>query len=126
MWRFFRKFFLRYRPGVFRYWDGYNRRHADAMTLYVALLEREDYLPEEDLKQIDSGDIETRKRVIAIVSEVFDAKLFDGKQGLLEDEALNLLDSFYDYIEAVKKNIRFWPTSAPSMASGTGPMSLND
>lgn len=89
----------------FRYWDGRRLRSIDPVVAYRGLASVDDFDWDRDPVRIERGDDKALQRTIAATRSVFDVKPFssDG-DGLTEDESLELLISFVDYMAEQKKS----------------------
>lgn len=119
---------LRRRREIFRYFDGQAIRFADPLAIVRALDEHETYVEEKHFdeclrlaeKGASSGTKEERLRYHRAAAVCTDAvrKAFGilpyDQGGLQIGECLDLLASFIDYLDGVKKNTSPSLTSSPS------------
>jgi hypothetical protein len=128
---------LRRRREIFRYFDGQAIRFADPLAIVRALDEHETYLEEKHFdeclrlaeKGASSGTKEERLRYhraaavcVDAVRKAFGILPYD-QGGLQIGECLDLLASFIDYLDGVKKNTSPSLTSSPTSEDATSPVS---
>lgn len=101
---------------IFRYWDGQAMRSADPITLWRAIKAHPQFNLERDPLMHDAGDDESTVICLNATRDIFGVKPVE-EGGLTETETIDLLGSYFDWINAVKKNISTSPTLPESMAS---------
>lgn len=123
------------RRAIFRFWDGTRWRAIDPMVAYRGLDAHAEFSWEEHPLLIEAaldGQLATDPGVTrvawealgitaAAVRDVFAIPVFDGRRGLTEEELLNLLCDFSEYVRGVKKNIS--PPPISRQPTGPGPSS---
>jgi len=110
---FFRLLFFRlsqaFRPRsssrIFAYFDGQRWRSIDPIHVIYSLENHPEFVAEKHLKQANEGDRQAIEIIAVAVCDVFDVKPYENGSGLTIAERKSLLDTFYLYCEAVKKNI---------------------
>jgi hypothetical protein len=104
---------------IFRYFDGVRRRGIDPIAAYRALASDPDFRYDLHVQGCLEGDLESIQITLAAVRRTFDVRPWNEatERGLTEEETLELLPQFYDYMESLKKNTAPWPSSSPSTAS---------
>ncbi len=110
---------------IFFYYDGSEKlRSADPMRLHRKFMDvRPDILTDFKVSQSEHSDArKCHERMIKTIHGVFDTKPYD-EGGLTDGEAEDLLWSFIDYCNAVKKNPQDSPTSVAATSSDTPPSS---
>lgn len=107
------------RRGLFLYSDGHRTRAIDPIEAIMALEADPEFRFDLHPKRADEGDQEAVQIIARAVRSVFRVPEFSepGKPGLTVVECYRLLQAFAIYAEALKKNIRVSPTSAPSTES---------
>lgn len=108
---------------LFRYWNGSRFVHEDPFVLMRRLLTKEDFDVDTELKRLEIPDpkkvIETLQHIANAVRKIFEIPDFpDG--GLSELECVNLLKTFVDWADQLKKNgvtKQISPTSSPVVVS---------
>lgn len=102
---------------LFRFWDGSRFISSDPFVLLRRLTNTEKFDMESDLKmlQIPDPKIVTQKigYIADGVREIFDLKNFESG-GLSELECVQLLLTFSDFLDTVKKNGVLNPNSSPA------------
>ncbi|MGD9644320.1 MAG: hypothetical protein AB7U73_01320 [Pirellulales bacterium] len=95
------------RRAVFYYFDGTTKRVADPIATLRALQASEANL-ERDPKAADEGDMDAIARLVSATRSAFGVSPYeerDGhKSGLTDGECLALLNSYSNYLDALKKN----------------------
>ena len=92
---------------LFRYWDGVRFVRADPFVLMRRLLTSGEFDPDSDLKKLELPDpklvVKTLENISSAVRNIFDIPQFqDG--GLSELECVNLLKTFIEWADQLKKN----------------------
>lgn len=111
---------------IFRYWDGVRRRAIDPIAACRALFAHPTYNPETHPALVDLGDDNAREIMLQAGRDVFGVQPFTLEHGgLTEDETLNLMVAFAEYMAGLKKSTNLTLTSPeptglpPSVASPT-------
>ena len=101
------------------YWDGTQNRYGDPHTIYKTIANWPDLNLERDLAAIDADDWEAADRLLAATRAAFGVKPWDDKTltGLTHAETLGLFSLLCRYLNGVKKNTNFGPTSPQTGAS---------
>lgn len=102
-------------------------RRIDPMVAWERLIEHPEFVEERHLPAAARGEPEAIRVVCSAVRSAFDLQeLTDGQDGLTRMECSNLLADYYDYLDALKKNID--PpamTSSPTDSASSGESSMN-
>jgi len=92
---------------LFRYWDGSRHVSADPFVLLRRMLNTTKFDADADVKALALPDPAIVAKKIGFIAEgireIFDLKPFE-KGGLSELECVNLLMTFSDFLNSVKKN----------------------
>lgn len=103
---FFRRVLNQHRL-LFRYWDGRRFVSADPFVLLRKLVNTNKFDPDADLKKLKYPDPKIVTEKIGFVAEgvreIFELRSFEAG-GLTELECVQLLMTFSEYLETVKKN----------------------
>lgn len=103
---------------IFTFWDGNRLRRIDPMVVWEKLVEHPTFVEERHVTAALRGEPEAVRIVVATVCDVFGVREWsEGRGGLLRNECFDLLSSFYDYLDALKKNTVEHATSLPPMDS---------
>lgn len=103
---------------IFKYWDGAKDRAADPISIARAIDTHPTLDLDKHVKLAMAGDNESHQIIVTAVREVFGVSQWtESTPGLTERECFDLLDSFAEYIEGLKKNSNPFPTDAPPMES---------
>lgn len=100
--RFFRR--PRSSTRIFAYFDGQRWRSIDPIQVVQSLEVHPKYIPEKHLDAANNGDLSALEIIADAVCDVFGVKAYDDGEGLTVAERKGLLDAFYLYCHAVKKN----------------------
>jgi hypothetical protein len=118
---------------IFSYWDGQKQRRADPLKIARALDGHKTLNLQRDLPLLDAGDPEATGNVVNSVLEVFGCQAWsESTPGLTMTEALDLLNSFCEYGEELKKKRNPSQTFTPPMdresstQSDSGTQSMSD
>jgi hypothetical protein len=96
---------------LFRFWDGEKSRAADPLSLLRNLDLHQTFNLENSIPLIAKGDSKTIGEAILAIREVFGVKAWSESQpGLTEGETVDLLFSFLEFNQVLKKNIVPTPT----------------
>ncbi len=104
---------------VFRYFDGQNVAGADPMRIHRRLTAALDGDPQLWLTQYRSDDAQVRsdavERLVPGVLFAFELPGFDRLtcEGMMEEDVLNLLRTFMEWMDTQKKTAVSLPTSSP-------------
>lgn len=129
MWRFLSYLWMvsfgRKERGIFRFWDGRRWRTADPIPTWRALADDPEFLAETHLTLVDGGDLESVGIVGRAVRRAFGVPEFN-QGGLTERQCVDLLESYYSFIDSLKKkqdtlSTSPSPTVPPSSAESTTP-----
>ncbi len=101
--------------GIFRFWDGQKERAVDPFEILRAIANDPEFVLERDSSLMIKGDDDATQITVRCVRRAFDVKHFN-EGGLLEDECLQLIEGFYEFLGALKKNTNGSPTSSEPMA----------
>lgn len=130
MFGLIRKLFRRRRPtrGIFQFWDGERERYVDPFEILRAISSDTEVNLETESALMLAGDDAATLKTVQLVRRAFGVKHFN-EGGLLEAECLELIERFYDFLGALKKNISESPISSTPMESAssttsTGPEPL--
>lgn len=110
---------------IFQFWDGQHDRAVDPFEILRGIEHDPEFSPEKEAQFIAAGHDDSIEKAVRCVRRVFNVKHFnDG--GLLEAECLELLEAFYDFLAALKKNtspspISSEPTGTESLPASTDP-----
>lgn len=74
--------------------------------MIYSLENHSEFLAEKHLRKANEGDRQAIEVIAHAVCDVFGVKPYSDGSGLTIAERKNLLDTFYLYCEAVKKNIQ--------------------
>lgn len=117
MFNWLQRWRLNRHRAIFQLWDGRRYRYVDPDVVFRCLKNHETFDLDTDTSLHDAGVEESTERCLLATREAFGVKEFDGStgkpEGLTEQETLNLLGRFGDWMSAVKKNI-----SAQRISSG--------
>lgn len=107
------------RREIFRYSDGTRERGIDPIKALRELLSQQDFALGTDPQLAETGDQEAYGRTVGAVRRVFAVAEWSeddtGKEsGTTETECMQLLKSFADYLDEIKKNISPPQTSQPA------------
>ncbi|MBX3422210.1 MAG: hypothetical protein KF752_11705 [Pirellulaceae bacterium] len=97
---------VRSSPRIFAYFDGQRWRSIDPIEVIHALETHPKYLPAKHLQQAKNGNREAIEIIAGAVSDIFGVQPYADGRGLTIAERKSLLDTFYLYCQAVKKNIK--------------------
>jgi hypothetical protein len=99
---------------IFRFWDGRENRRIDPLKAFRELRAHKTFNADEHLEALKTADDEEAiAATVEAAHDVFGIKpLSEG--GLTEAECIALVDVFYGYLEAVKKNSKTPPISLES------------
>lgn len=117
--------------GIFRYHNGSKYVYGDPLAIEDRMRKAAqghqddmEFLPYESvLKNLDSDSpdlyIDATGRIVPIIAAGFKVKPLDEDtgEGLTRAQMLNLLISFFNFADAVKKNIEGSPNRSPSIDS---------
>lgn len=111
---------------IYRFHDGSSWRHADPLRVQQGLAACEELDLEADAKLTGLGVPESREalqRIVAGVRRAFGVEPLspDGRRGLTDQECVELLLHFCDYLGALKKKAAPWQTSPGPTAPPGGP-----
>lgn len=101
---------------IFKYHDGLRTRFADPIVIMRSMSMHPKLDLEEHLKQFASEQTELRNEAAVILTEatrdIFGITPFSDRllKGLTELETLDVLNSFIDYLDTLKKNGNGPPT----------------
>lgn len=105
---------------IFAYWDGRKVRRIDPMVAMEGLDQDPEFVFEKHVPAADRGDHEAIRVVVAAVSRTFGVREYSENQpGLTRAECFDLLSSFLDYCDALKKNTAAPATSSSPTDSGS-------
>lgn len=109
--------------GIFHYWDGQRERAADPFEILRAIADDPEYSDDREPKLMLVDDFtvsdEAAQKTVRCVRRAFGVKSFN-EGGLLEAECLDLIDEFYGFLGALKKNTSPSPISSePTQMSST-------
>lgn len=88
---------------IFHYWDGSGERRADPLVLWQALQNDPEFVFEKHLPGADRGEVESLLVCQNAVQRAFSVPTFESG-GLTQLESLELLQSYLEYLDALKKN----------------------
>lgn len=89
---------------IFAYFDGQKWRSIDPIQVIYALENHPKFSAEKHLEDAQKGDRQAVEIIADTVCDVFGVKPYEDGQGLTIAERKGLLDTFYLYCQAVKKN----------------------
>lgn len=101
--------------GIFHFWDGQRERAADPFEIHWAIAADPEFNLDRDSALMQAGDVEASQKAVRCVHRAFGVKPFD-QGGLLADECLLLIEEFYEFAGALKKNTSDSPISSPPTA----------
>ncbi len=117
MFTWFHRWRLNRHRAIFRFWDGRTYRRVDPLVAFRALREHPTFEIERDLTGHDAGQEDSTQACLAATRVAFGVVPFDGSGnlplGLTEAETIDLLATFGNWTQAVKKNISPSLTSSP-------------
>jgi hypothetical protein len=90
---------------IFAYFDGQKWRSIDPIQVIYALENHSKFSAEKHLADAQKGDRQAVEIIADAVCDIFDVRPYEDGKGLTIAERKGLLDSFYLYCQAVKKNI---------------------
>lgn len=122
----FTRYFTPRRParGIFHFWDGQRDRAVDPFEILRAIANDPECVPDREAALMLVGDDDATQKTIRCVRRVFGVKPFS-EGGLLEDECLQLIEAFYDFLSALKKNTSGSPISSEPTAPESSPASTD-
>lgn len=103
---------------IYRWNDGTQDHWADPVATYRKLIKTPELNLAADL-QAFANDPDSKAGAAALEHMVeagrmaFDAKPYDGKEGLLDAEVIGLVMDFLSYLHTLKKKVESTPTSPP-------------
>jgi hypothetical protein len=126
----FRRWLEKHERHIFRFWDGRTERAVDPMLAFRGLATHPRYNPEVHPPLVDVGDHDALDAMLQAARDVFGVKAYDGAtgEGLTENETIDLMVSFAQFVGGVKKKPNPSPTSLPSTdppGSADSPTSSN-
>jgi hypothetical protein len=103
---------------IFNYHDGTRERNDDPLAIRSRLDNHPTYRFDVHPVLAEKGDAAAFEIVLAAICDAFKVERYnpDTKSGMTQTELVQLLIKFGEYLESVKKNI-FW---MPSSGSSTG------
>jgi hypothetical protein len=103
--RLFRPSRIKSDSRIFAYFDGQKWQSIDPIHVILALENHPVFSAEKHLQDASQGDFEAVEIIANAVCDVFNVSPYYNGSGLTIAERKALLDTFYLYCEAVKKNI---------------------
>lgn len=100
---------------IFRYWDGKTYRRADPLEILRSFALHPTCNLDRDLQLAHAGDLAADNEVYRAICDVFKIPPFD-LGGLTRTECYELLTSFHEWLDSVKKNTATQPTLPDSTA----------
>lgn len=91
-------------PRIFVYFDGAKWRSIDPIQVIYALENHASFSAEKHFKAASEGNRQAIEVIASAVCDAFDVRPYSDGVGLTIAERKALLDTFYLYCEAVKKN----------------------
>lgn len=113
MWNWLHRCLRNRHRAIFQFWDGRRLRAVDPLVAFRTLQEHPDFEMERDLTGHDAGQADSTQACLQATRAAFGVTVFDGTRGLTEAETLDLLGTFGNWMQTVKKNISGPPTSPP-------------
>lgn len=108
---------------IFAFWDGRRLQRVDPLVVYRQLSLDPEFNWDEDPKLIDSGDekmsLAAMQRTASAVRRSFGVGEYDGRQGMTEAECVQLLVTFCEAMQTLKKNTSLSPISREPTESGS-------
>lgn len=109
------------RRGIFRYWDGERPRAADPLVVLQFFAKHPTFRLDHHPAFAAEGDVDAQRITVVAVREAFGATPYSfdgfGDHGLTDEETMELLSAFAEYLNALKKNGSQPATSPAAMAS---------
>src|SRR5688572_5596938 len=99
--------------GIYRFWDGETWRYADPLRIWQGLFLHPTLNLERDLPFVDTGVEPQTSNTLGAISEAFGVQRFDSatKRGLTAWEIVDLVDTFFAWLELQKKSTSPGPIS---------------
>lgn len=103
-----------HKRAFFRFHDGRRWRYVDPFKAWRELNNHPDFDFASQLKFVDVGESDSTEACVKALCGVFAVERWNEQtgDGLTDWELLNVLDAFYQYCAAVKKNISPGPTES--------------
>jgi len=115
VWKWFRQDRNRQ---IFCYWDGIRLRRIDPLVVWDRLVSHPEFVEDRDVPAAIRGNLEAIRLVVKAVCDAFGCREWaESTPGLTRTELMDLLAAYYDYCEALKKNIAAPATSSPPTGS---------
>lgn len=94
------------RRNLFRYWDGKTWRADDPLAIQVSLESHPVCRWDVHPQLAEQGDLDAYEICLKAICDVFHVKRFtyETAEGLTQKELMDLLTSFADFMERLKKN----------------------
>lgn len=115
------------RRAIFRFFDGVRERRADPLVVLRALAADPRFLLDKHPALAAAGDAESQHITVAAVRSAFAVQAYSytardqRESGLTDEESLELLSRFAEFLEVVKKNGSPPPTSPAAMDLESSP-----
>jgi hypothetical protein len=103
---------------IFYFWDGQRERSVDPFEIMRAIEQDSEFNLERDASLMIAGDDEATQITVRCVRRAFAVKPFN-EGGLLEAECLELIQVFYEFLSALKKNISGLPIESEPTDTAT-------
>jgi hypothetical protein len=120
----------RKRPLLFHYHDGHRTRSIDPQQAWLALWSDPNCNPYDDVQAAgQDGELEVaaHRRLLELICRVFKVQLYDEKTGgLTVDQMYELIGSYFQLMNDLKKKRDRLRTPSPSSASESAPESTTN
>lgn len=103
MFNWIRRWYRNRNRAIFRYWDGQRWRAADPIEIYRGIKQHPEFNIDRHPQLHDAGDDDATRICLQATRDVFGVKPF-AEGGLTETETIEVLGTYFDWIQRVKKN----------------------